>query len=759
MKIREKLIHFLFFLFIPVLVTAQEWSLKQAPLMTQWATRVDPKNPLPEYPRPQLVRNEWLNLNGIWQFQSGTPTDIVPTGKTLSGRILVPYPVESPLSGVMEHYDRLWYRRTFTVPPAWKGKRIILNFGAVDWESEIYINGKSVGIHKGGYDAFAYDVTSFLQGKGNQELIVRVFDPTEAYGQPRGKQTTNQEQRYGIMYTPTTGIWQTVWLEPVEPNHISDIKLIPDVDKNRLRISVNVTGSASGLTVTATAKDGSTIIGSVKGNVNTEFSIPIPKEKLWSYDTPFLYDLIVELKKDTKTVDNIKSYFGMRKISIAVDGGFKKIFLNNKFVFQIGPLDQGFWPDGVYTAPTDEALKYDIEQTKAHGFNLIRKHIKVEPQRWYYWADKLGILVWQDMPAVNAYMGSLPKPAIDTLQFKLEMTRMIESHFNNPSIIMWILFNEDQGRHNSEQLVQTIRGLDSSRLISAASGGKHFEEGDIYDLHRYPEPGCPSSSTQAVVCGEFGGIAFRISGHEWNPPKSHGYMDVYDPDELINSYNTLITQLVDFKNNKGLSAAIYTETTDIETEINGFMTYDRLLKTDAMKFKACNQKVTDNTSFSLVDVLPTSQNTFREWKYTTDKPAAEWKDPGFDDSSWASGKALFGTSAPVGEIRTKWSSSDIWMRQHFNPGSLTDDELNNLVFNIHHKDRCEIYINGILAGSRTNSTGDYSILILNIKGRNAIRPDADNIIAVHCVKRTGDQYIDVGISRTVFSMLQTGIHP
>ena len=360
---------------------AAGWQMQTAPLMTDWAAQVNPSNPLPEYPRPQMQRADWMNLNGIWQFKRGYSADPVPIGQNLGSEILVPYPVESAISGIKQHYDRVWYRRTFSVPSAWAGKRIMLNFGAVDWEAQIYVNGTSVGTHQGGYDPFSYDITPYLTPSGAQEIIVRVYDPTDSGAQPRGKQVNGPG---GIFYTATTGIWQTVWLEPVQATCINSLKIVPDVDGGRLKLTVNTTGSTSGVTVTATAKDTGVAVGSVTGAPNTELYITVPSPKLWSPDNPFLYDLEVSLDSGSTAVDSVTSYFGMRKIARALVNGIYKLVLNGQFVFQIGPLDQGFWPDGIYTAPTDAALKWDIETEKQLGFNTVRKHVKVEPARWYY---------------------------------------------------------------------------------------------------------------------------------------------------------------------------------------------------------------------------------------------------------------------------------------------------------------------------------------------------------------------------------------
>ena len=330
--------------FVPFALHAQVWQPKKAVLMTRFAKDVDPKNVLPEYPRPQMEREKWMNLNGLWQYQPGlNAAEAIPQGK-LANTILVPFAVESALSGVMEQHDRLWYRRKFTIPSSWKGEHILLHFGAVDYESEVFINGKSLGKHTGGYDPFTYDVTPALKSAGEQELTVRVYDPTDDAGFPRGKQTLHPQ---GIMYTSTTGIWQTVWLEPVPAVNINDVRITPDADHSAVKITVTADGAAAGYTVFVKVKDGDKVVQLSSGKAGVEINVPVAKAKLWSPDSPFLYDLEITLNNGGKAVDAVSSYFGMRKISIGEEGGYKKLFLNNKFLFQIGPLDQGFWPDGI----------------------------------------------------------------------------------------------------------------------------------------------------------------------------------------------------------------------------------------------------------------------------------------------------------------------------------------------------------------------------------------------------------------------------
>jgi hypothetical protein len=734
---------------------AGAWQMKQGPLMTQWASQIDTNNPLLEYPRPQMVRTNWLNLNGIWQFQAGATNDPVPTNQTLSGEILVPYPMESAISGVMQYYPFSWYRRLFTLPGGWSGKRIILHLDAVDWQSQVYINGRSVGIHKGGYDPFSYDITPYLNGAAN-ELLVQVYSPEDNGGQPRGKQTLYPG---GIMYTSASGIWQPVWLEPVDSSGVSDLQIIPDVDNSRLRLTVN-TYATSGVVVSATVLDTGAVVNTASGNPQTELDVPIPNPKLWSPNSPFLYDLQISVVHDGVTNDSVTSYFGMRKISINVVNGIPKIFLNNQGLFEMGPLDQGFWPDGIYTAPTDAALAYDIQMEKALGFNAVRKHIKVERQRWYYWADKLGIMVWQDMPSCNSYTGN-PKP-VDALQFITELTCMVTNHWNSPAIIMWDIFNESQGQTgsgavgqtNTAYLVQLVKTLDPSRLVNQASGGSYFGVGDVLDNHSYPDPGDPISATQATVDGEFGGIAWHVNGHLWNPAQAgNGYLLASSIDNIATLYDGYINEAVNFKSaaNGGLNAAIYTQITDVENECNGLMTYDRLVKPDPNKINISNQKAITGTLY-LTDVLPTSQNVGRTWSYTNSNTASaipsNWYATNFNASNWSSGLAGFGTAGTPGAVvRTTWNTTNIWIRQQFALGSLTASDLSSLVFNCYHDEDCEIYLNGVLAGSASGYAGAYVLLPMNTAGMNALIPNGVNLIAVHCHQTTGGQNIDVGISK------------
>ena len=542
--------------FIPAAL-AEDWQPAAGPLKTRWTKDVSPTNALPEYPRPQMVRKDWLNLNGLWDIKLGDGTE---------SKILVPFAIQSALSGVMKHADRVTYRRSFEIPKGWSGQKVLLHFSAVDWESTVFVNGKKIGVHRGGYDAFSFDITDALKGEGAQEITVDVFDPTDLGGQPRGKQKLKPGS---IMYTATTGIWQTVWLEPVAPAHIESLKIVPDVDESCLRLTVFGSGS-----VEAVASEDGKVIAQVTGQAGSELKLSIPSPKLWSPDSPHLYDLRVSLKSGDKTVDAVTSYFGMRKIALGKDDkGITRMMLNGKPVFQVGPLDQGFWPDGIYTAPTDEALRFDIAETKRLGFNTTRKHVKVEPDRWYYWCDKLGLLVWQDMPCGNSYTDK--QQPIDKPQFKSELVNMVKNNWNHPSIIMWVVFNENQGQHDTEALVAEVKALDPSRLVNNASGNDDKNCGDVIDKHSYPGPESPKpEENRAAVLGEFGGLGLPVDGHTWTK-KTWGYEGTKNIEDLTKGYEKLLSKSWELNATAGLSAVIYTQLTDVETECNGLLTYDR----------------------------------------------------------------------------------------------------------------------------------------------------------------------------------------
>jgi len=581
-------------------VVAADWQPAAGPLKTRWAKDVAPDHVLPEYPRPQMVRKDWLNLNGLWDIKLGDGTE---------SKILVPFAIESALSGVMKHVDHVTYRRSFEIPKDWSGQQVLLHFGAVDWETTVSLNGRKLGVHRGGYDAFSFDITEALKQEGTQEITVEVFDPTDLGGQPRGKQKLKPGS---IMYTPTTGIWQTVWLEPVPGTHIESLKIVPEVDQGSVRIKVAaVAGKDDGnLLAYAEVYDGQTKVGEAKGWASEELVVKIPNAKLWSPETPFLYNLKITSsgQRMSRQVDSVTSYFGMRKIALGKDDqGVTRMMINGKPVFQVGPLDQGFWPDGIYTAPTDEALRFDVAETKRLGFNTTRKHVKVEPDRWYYWCDKLGLLVWQDMPCGNSYTDK-PQP-IDKPQFNSELVNMVKNHWNHPSIIMWVVFNENQGQHDTEALVAEVKALDPSRLVNNASGNDDKNCGDVIDKHSYPGPESPKPEEQrAAVLGEFGGLGLPVDGHTWSH-KTWGYEGTKSIADLTSGYEKLLVKAWDLNATAGLSAVIYTQLTDVETECNGLLTYDREInKVVPERATAANSGKLENAS----PVPPTETQEARE---------------------------------------------------------------------------------------------------------------------------------------------------
>ncbi|WP_182906893.1 AbfB domain-containing protein [Microbispora sp. H13382] len=554
--------------------SAAVWQPKTPPLSTPWTAQVSPANALPDYPRPQLVRSDWLNLNGVWEFTGAPNLDSPPVGRTLPEGVLVPYPIESALSGIKRHEDTMFYRRTFTVPSGWSGRRVMLNFGAVNWETRVWVNGVQAGRHTGGYDAFSFDITSALRS-GDNELIVGVSSPIDGGTFPIGKQRRNPS---GIWYTASSGIWQTVWLEPVNAAHVTRLDTTPDVPAGVLDLVVRGTGDQA----RAEVLSGGTVVGSATGAVGSHIRVPVPNARLWSPDDPFLYDLRVTLTGNGGG-DVVTGYFGMRSIGKAVVGGVLRPVLNGKFVFHLGTLDQGYWPDGIYTAPTDEALRFDLERQKALGFTMVRKHIKVEPARWYYWADKLGLMVWQDMPSLDAVDDP---PERSHANYESELRRIVDQLKGITSIVMWVPFNEGWGEYDNQRIVDLVRSIDSTRLIDHDSGSNccvsdpEPTNGDVIDDHWYQVPGEGDTrlptATRIAVLGEFGGLGRRVQGHEYQPGAGFAYGDLY-PDEgsLTNRYVEITRQVERLVHTRGLSASVYTEPYDVENEVNGFYTYDR----------------------------------------------------------------------------------------------------------------------------------------------------------------------------------------
>lgn len=599
------------FLLMAISVIAQNnaWKIVPGRIATPWADSVNPANVLHEYPRPQMQRNDWVNLNGLWKYAALPLSDEKNIPSSFQGNILVPFAIESALSGVGKTVGKdsvLWYQRTITVSKNRKGKKVLLHFGAVDWKSDIYVNGKKVGSHEGGYDPFTIDITSALNKGTSQRISVRVWDPTNEGPQPNGKQVINPK---GIWYTPVTGIWQTVWLEMVPETYIVFTRQTPNSDQKNIAVSASIQNLQSNDQVRISAWKGSEKVAEKTGS-DTSVTLTIPSPEAWSPANPFLYDLKISVVRKGKVVDEIKSYFAMRKVSIAPDeNGIQKMMLNDKFLFQFGPLDQGWWPDGLYTAPTDAALKFDIVKTKEMGFNMIRKHIKVEPARWYYYCDSIGIMVWQDMPSGDLGNHWEPRPGVYGRQtdkdrtpesegyYRKEWNNIIEALYNFPSIVVWVPFNEAWGQFKTEDIINWTKAKDPSRLVNSASGGNFYPVGDIEDLHNYPDPAMPRpdlfGAKKALVLGEFGGLGLPVQGHTWQADKNWDYQSFKNPEELFKRYTTLTDKLKELIE-KGLSAAVYTQTTDVEGEVNGFMTYDRkVMKMPLEELNKTNTKLYD----------------------------------------------------------------------------------------------------------------------------------------------------------------------
>ncbi|MEY3437101.1 MAG: hypothetical protein RL335_1557 [Bacteroidota bacterium] len=592
-------------LLIAQISIAQTWQPVGLNIKTNWTTTLNPALPHPEYPRPQMKREHWMNLNGLWDYAIRYKEEGKPAA--YSGKILVPFPIESSLSGVgkiVGDQNILWYHRTFSIPVHMKGKRLLLHFGAIDWQSEIYVNGKIAGKHEGGYDPFYIDITSFVSNKTEQDIVIRVWDPSDNGPQPRGKQVTKPS---GIWYTAVTGIWQTAWLEAVPETYIHHLYSVADLDAAKISVHAQIKNQQKGDIINIQLHDGNNII-SVTENESAHQLLDAKGLIPWSPSKPKLYSLTVSLLRNGSKIDEVKSYTALRKISLKKDeNGIQWIELNNQFLFQFGPLDQGWWPDGLYTAPTAEALKFDVIKTKEMGFNMIRKHVKVEPALWYSYCDSLGMLVWQDMPSGDMAPGDRwnQNPSIEPTDkirteasekiYRSELKAMIDAFRAFPSIVIWVPFNEAWGQFKTVDITNWVKQYDPSRLVNPASGGNFHATGDLHDLHNYPEPQMHRPEVfgkdRAVVLGEFGGLGLPVEGHTWTEKSNWGYQTFKNKEELFNRYQQLIDKLTTLIP-KGLSAAIYTQTTDVETEVNGLMTYDRKqFKFDPELIRKVNEKL------------------------------------------------------------------------------------------------------------------------------------------------------------------------
>ncbi len=743
-------------------VKAQDWKPVPGHIMTPWAADVTPQNAWQEYPRPQMVRKEWMNLNGLWDFTINLGVNRPPV-QSYNRKILVPFCVESALSGIKETVrgtHEMMYRRYFTIPEDWKGKRILLNFQAVDYHTKVWIDGKYIGEHKGGYDAFRFDITDALDPVDNHVINVVVWDPTNAGSQPLGKQCLPEAVR-GYRYTPTSGIWQTVWIEPVPDVSIGRLKILPDIDTETLTIETILKGWGYNHRVKVQAFDNGREIATGEGDADKPVYLKVKSPKLWSPDDPFLYDLKVSLLQDGKVVDEVDSYFGMRKISMARDAaGFMRILLNNREIFQLGPLDQGYWPDGILLPASDEALKFDVEYLKKIGCNMSRVHIKVHPDRWYYHCDKLGILVWQDM--VSPHTSYSRSEVGGAREFEAEWEAIMDQLYNYPSIVKWIVFNEAWVQYDTERLTDWTKRKDPSRLVSNASGWTDRNVGDIRDFHDYtlyPSVAwSPKYYPRAQVIGEGGGLDLPLKGHLWfqdqtMPEKINRAGDlnretVTTVKDFEERYTVWIENLVLLKS-YGLNGIVYTQITDVEVELNGWLTYDRKVsKIPVERLEEIHSRLFRPAPERGNYVLPLSMDKPQRWMYSFTEPSSDWYKLG-NRGKWNSGTGPFGKNQMnVPEVNTRWETRSIFLQRDFNLTS-TSKKVNIVVYNVGITD---IYINGEFAIQvnnlrRTDSELKVSEVPLPEQAARLLKKGS-NHIAIKLEFTGTDQpinFVDIGI--------------
>jgi len=718
---------------------AQDWQPVPGKMMTPFGRKVKVDSVWQVYPRPQMVRNEWENLNGLWEYA------IRPVGNEsvshFDGYILVPFGVESALSGVgktVRKENNLWYKRSFRVPETWAGKHVLLHFGAVYYGTKVWINGKNIGEHKGGFVPFSFDITQFLNSKNDQEIVISVWNPIDEGYQPRGKQVIDPR---GIFYTSVTGIWQTVWLEPVTKTSFESLYTVADIDNSLLNIHSEISHLEGNEEVHAIIKDKDQVVAEAEGKADEVLTVSLKNAHLWSPNDPFLYNMELSLNRFGKVIDQIHSYCAMRKVSLGKNSnGQTAILLNNHPFFEFGTLDQGWWPDGLYTPPSDEAMAYDLKMLKSMGFNMLRKHVKIEPARLYYDCDSLGLLVWQDMPSgfktgEEKIDNRMPwdkedwnKPQAEANLFEQELKSMIDNLRFFPSIVMWVNFNEGWGQYNTKQLAQWVKSYDPSRLVDAASGWTDRDCGDVFDMHQYPDP-CFEPTEQfpgrAVVLGEFGGLGWPVEGHLWfNDRKSGGYRTFHDASKLTDDYIQLIHNLTAARY-AGLAAAIYTQTTDVEGEVNGLLTYDReICKMDPHILRIANTRLySDLPVYHVIcsnNELSAGQQVFFRSEKPEFIPGEVWE-------------------TKSGMIEMK-DSENVWFKKEFN----IEKKADGYCLSVWAKGDIDFIINGKPAFSKYfDSWRHYESI--NLSEFNDWFNEGKNNIVLH-VSSKGDKPFDFGIA-------------
>lgn len=727
------------------------WAIPDGTLLTAWGSNVRPDDALRDYPRPQLVRGAWATLNGLWDYALRSKVDAQPS--TWDGKILVPFAIESALSGVgtpLTTQGQLWYRRSFDMPTAWRGQRLLLHFGAVDYVAHVFVNGEEVGDHQGGYDAFSFDVTERLRATKTQEVVVAVTDPSDGGGQPRGKQSASP--KLGSL-NQVSGIWQSVWLEPVPDAFLDGVDISQSAADGTVTVKAGLGGSStSGATLSVTIREADATVVSRTGPAGAALTLKIPEPKLWSPASPTLYDLAITLSDESGVVDSVKSYVGLRDIAVRADeAGVSRIYLNDEPLFQLGVIDQGHWPDGLYTAPSDEAVRTDLSRAKQLGFVAVRKHQKIEPDRYYYWCDKLGLLVWQDMPAAKNATSS------DRVQFEVELGALVAQHRNHPSIVAWNLFYFGGGQFEPARLTESVKTLDSSRLVNAITGFPDDGSGDVRDRPDFARPSSVAARERPAVLGAFGGLEQGVDGHVWNASQTFGYDAATAVPLATDRYQEWLASTWGLVAAPGLSAAMFRQLTDVEDELDGLFTYDRAqLKFDSKRLPPLNAGKLDpvytllETSDMTADprVTPEGGASYgaerHRFRFTAIEQAG-WEQPDFDDSSWTEAPAGFGSGksgAPF-VIGTPWTSGNIWIRTTFDyAGPTTGSVYARLL----HAGDVWTYVNGVLATSTIDSSTEYQDLLMSGAAQSALGPGKVTL-AARCINRGGGQFVDVGVVR------------
>lgn len=729
-----------------VIAHAQSWTPAKVSLTTSWGQKVTPGNAWTEYPRPQMQRSDWKNLNGMWYYA------VLPKGQStpsnFDGQILVPFCLESSLSGVGKPLlpsQELWYNKRFTVPSNWSGKDIVLHFDAVDWETKLWINGKKVGEHKGGSDPFSFNITPYLNKSGEQKIVISVWDPTDTDLQARGKQVLDPK---GIWYTAVSGIWQSVWLEPLPKTAVQRFVPTPDIDNNKINFKTTASGLKGGEQLHFVISQDGKVVKDTTASFRENLSVTISSAKLWSPQSPDIYTMIVELRSKDKVADKFNTYFAMRKISLGNDKiGYTRLMLNNKPLFQFGTLDQGWWPDGLLTPPSDEAMLYDMVKLKEMGFNMIRKHIKVEPSRYYYYADTMGMLLWQDMPSGFAG-GNTPshvaadskedwvRPAESAKQFETEWKSIMDHLRFFPSIVMWVPLNEGWGQYDTKRIAELTKSYDSTRLVDAPSGWADRGVGDVYDAHHYPGPGMEPPSRnkgRAIVLGEFGGLGLVIKDYIWDPNKRNwGYKTYLERDKLISEYTEMMYNM-QLMVPRGLAAAVYTQTTDVEGEVNGLMTYDRkVMKIPVDLLKKLHSpmyKEPDGNISFINKENETAPNRFKIFRGVVDK-------------NWIQGNS---TSNFVDNSSSEFlkKGESIYAYQEFN----IDDMPEGLGVKLFGFGDAKIYLNGQLIWEEDKIRTKRHYDEINISDKIDLLKKGNNRIAVECTNATQDTNFDFSLYR------------